>query len=189
MRTDRTKYTTSIRQAFSRLSERVSTRRGAVGLSLMLHLIVASAFASFLVTRAVVEPHHLANTIEFDLVSEPATKTVANQSESQKSQAASSASAQAGKAEGLPGALARSAQNKNALVMASLASLSDLKESFGFISHQVAADSSSGFAPMHGTDPNSTLNSLGDGKYKDGLGSTGGVTISVGAGVCLPGNQ
>jgi len=150
--------------------------------------MVASLFASFLVTRAVVEPHHPANTIEFDLVSEPATKTVANQSETQKSQAASSASARAGKTEGRPGALARSAQNRNSLVMASLASLSDLKESFGFMANQASADSSAGFAPMHGTDPNSTLNSLGDGKYKDGLGSTGGVTISVGAGVCLPGH-
>jgi len=154
----------------------------------MLHLIVASAFASFLVTRAVIEPHQPANTIEFDLVSEQTNKAATNQSQSQKSQATNAANAQAGKTEGRPGARARSAQDNNALVMASLASLSDLKESFGFISNTASADSSAAFSPMHGSDPNSTLNSLGAGKYKDGLGNSGGVTISIGAGACLPGH-
>jgi len=158
-----------------------SNRPNAIGLSILLHVVVVAAIASFWATTVTMIPADQPTSIEFDLVAEQTPPAVAS-SQSAKAQS------QAGKAGGGErGQVTQSPKSREAVLMASLAGLTELKESLGFVSQPVASDSSSSaFAPMgSGSAPNTSLDALGK-KYGGGSEGTGGggFTVSVG-GVCI----
>jgi len=162
-----------------------SARQNAIGLSILLHVVVVAAIASFWATTVAIVPDDQPASIEFDLVTEQTTPAVAS------SQSSVPASSEEGKAGGKGGA--KAAQNpgsREAVLMASLAGLTELRESLGFTTEHTTPDSSSAFSAIGGSvAPNTDLDALGK-KYGAGDEGTGqgGFTVSVG-GVCIrPGN-
>jgi len=88
---------------------------------------------------------------------------------------------------GKASSLVKGNMNRDAVVMASLASLSKLTESFGFITHAVVSDSVGGFSPADGDIPGSEYDSFGR-KKGEGLGAGDGSGIRVSGGFCpIPG--
>lgn len=155
------------------------SNRKAIVVSLVLHLMIGVAMATFWVNTVYVKPAMRDRTIEFDLTptrKESPTKNLAKAA-SQKSARGSQGSKAARKAGGAKASRER-------VVMASLAGLSQMKASFNFIQNSVAsADSSSAFHPMSSNGPEVELNSIIQ-KYKDGQGK-GGVSIGVGTGCAV----
>ncbi len=161
--------------------------RNALGLSMFLHIFIAIAFASFLGGKYYAE--HLTDTssIEFELV----TETDVESSQNSSSQLLGQAPNQLQKngfngteesAGGRERAVSNRDASRQAVVTASLASLSELRESFNFIMHQVAADSVAGFSPVQGEAPNTEFYGAGtnDG---NGIGSGSGIRIIIGGGL------
>lgn len=160
--------------------QRISSHR-AILLSLLLHFAIAVAAATFWVSVAYVKPPASEATIEFDLTSDPSTSKTRTENLAKASRQKNTRHRKSGEAS------ASGNRSQKARVMASLADLSLLKTSFGFVQQDVAAaDSAGGFTPMQGGDPAVEINSLVQ-KYKNGRGK-GGVTLSVG-GACISGSN
>lgn len=71
--------------------------------------------------------------------------------------------------------------NKKAAMMASLTGLSELRESFSFVLHQISTDSLGSFTPIQGTAPD--IDFLSDGMENGrGWGTRSGVIIGIGGG-------
>lgn len=149
--------------------------RDAIGISILLHLLIGTAFASFLVGTYYVTPSHPEQSIEFDLIAETVKPTAADRLAGQVSDQ-TAGGAQSNSATGS----APQTIDKQAILMASLGSLSDLKESFKFVMQQVSSDSL-GLSPLHGQMPSTAFYGAGSGG-EDGSGH-GGISI----GVCAPG--
>ncbi len=158
----------------NRFRGRLKTR-DAIAISIILHLIIGTAMASFFSGALFVKPPEDLDSIEFDLVTEktntPFSSQFAENSPSSESK-------------GRAGNPAKNTMNRKAAVMASLASLSELREAFSFISQQVSSDSSAGFSPIQGKAPSIEFGFQNDDRFGSGNGPR--VLIS-GGGVCIPG--
>lgn len=148
--------------------------RDAIGISIMLHLLIALSLASFLVGTLYVPPHDQDSVIEFDLVTQEISTHAADQIAGQNAQK----TAGVAKATSQTSGFSQEASDKKAVLMASLGSLSDLKASFKFVMNQVSSDSM-GIAPMQGSVPSTAF--FG-GAFGEGNDGHGGFSF----GVCAP---
>ena len=147
--------------------------KSAIGISIILHVIAGAALASFFAQAFVIQQD--SPSIEFDLVSEhkdlPFPESVANdvgfnENESEAGKQTKSKVANVLK--------------RRAVVLASLANLSELSYTFGFVKQDATADSLSGsFLPVQGNAPTSEYNSGGlkNGESYGRGGILGGLTV------------
>ncbi len=168
----------AFRAAGHGVRQQISKRSNAIAISVFLHLAVGTAIASFWVATVYVNPPDQEATIEFELVAEHALSSTVNPADVLSSQSAQSSSG------GRATKLAHTKETAETIMMSSLASLSELRTSIGFLT-QATTDTVSGMSPMLGADPTVDLEALG-GKYGSGVGGGNGVTVLVsGQGVCL----
>jgi hypothetical protein len=162
------------------------TTRNALSISLFLHIFIGMAFASFLAGKYYVERATDSTSIEFEFVTENDVKfqnnsTIRDQRLGQNNgfNGAESSAAGSESSPSMPN------PKREAVVMASLASLSELRESFNFIMQQVSSDSSSGFSPAHGEAPETEFYAAGS---NDGTGIGNGIRVIIGGvgGYCPP---
>lgn len=156
-------------------------RRGALGISVFLHVFIGMALASFLIGKVVVEQQAETPGVVFDLQTNPdvdlqrlqqkASSFEATVNQRNRPQQESKAGS------GRPSLKV----NKQAVLLSSLASLSELKDSFNFVMQSVSADSAKGFSPLYGNAPDTEAISAGFGKG-DGYGDGNGIRVSVGGG-------
>lgn len=167
------------------------TTRGALGISLILHLFIGMAFASFLAGKYYVEHITESSSIEFDLVTDTEVKFQSNTYDSNLSDQPIGQKLQnelqtpgfngsESSAAGRESSIAKNNNNNKAVVLASLASLSELKDSFNFIIQKVSADSLTGFSPIQGKLPETEFYTAGF--NGNGFGNDSGVSISLGGG-------
>jgi hypothetical protein len=169
------------------------TRRETIGLSVILHLSLGVAIASMSFDKITGLPYADADEpIEFDLITDTELDFNSDQSNSENSldgvdQNNDEAIPKLGEKQGLESSdsnvlVAENTNvNKEAVMMASLATLSELKESFNFVLHQVSADSIGAFTPLQGKAPHPQLYADG---AEDGynFGYKSGIRVSVGSG-------
>lgn len=151
--------------------QRIRTRE-AIFISIIFHLIIAAALSSFLVGSFYVQSHESANSLEFELL----TERIEIRAAAPKATAAQALETVGG-----------SSGAEQSAAMASLAGLSQLRESFNFIVHATTADSAVGFSPVEGKAPGTGFYgaAIGNGV---GSGAGGGIHVVIGGGgVCLPG--
>ncbi len=142
--------------------------KSAIGISVILHVIAGAALASFFAQAFVIKQN--SPSIEFDLLSEhkdlPFPGPVANDAgfNENKSEAGKQTKSQV-----------ENVLNRRAVVLASLANMSELSYTFGFVKQDATADSlSSSFLPVQGNAPASEYNSFGL-KNGEGYGGRGGI--------------
>lgn len=165
----------------------------AVTLSVFVHILLALAFASLSPDKIVGSRALPKNHLVFELVKE--NKIEINKKTSLKLDNNADGSDQnhhdsiekLGKTRGTRTStskhlIAEKAKiNKKAAMMASLTGLSELRESFSFVLHQVSADSMGSFTPIQGTAPDIDL--LSDGlENGHGFGTRSGIIIGIGGG-------
>lgn len=162
--------------------DRVVTTRNAIGMSIGLHLLLGMALAALWTGNQLATHSEGADEIVFEL------QTIKEKQpfegvQGQSSEEYGVPNQDAAKASGKASNPVRGNMNKSAVVMASLTALTDLRDSFSFVTHAVAADSLGGFSPIDGEVPGSEYDSFGR-KKGQGIGA-GGVRIYVsGGGVC-----
>jgi len=155
--------------------------RNAVALSMVLHFGVALAIGSLWVSNNLLSPDH-SDGIVFDLTTVKEAIKQNAQSPSEYGVPNREASKESGKASNL----VKGNMNRDAVLMASLTSLSDLRASFSFMMQSVSSDSIGGFAPLDGDIPGSDYNAFGN-KNGEGHGfGNGAVTIGGGRGGDCP---
>ena len=154
-----------------RFSNRLRTK-DAIGISIVLHLLAGMAMAWFFVGTVVVTPPHTESSIELDLISRNANLNSVDQSDGQKLGKSSIAANKAHSS-------TKNVLDKRAVLMASMADLSALKETFSFAMQQISSDST-GFSPLHGKLPDTSFYGVGQ-ENQNGTGR-GGFTF----GVCAP---
>ncbi len=181
-----TRFVSQAKQFFdSRFRGGLSTRQALV-LSVCLHVAAAAVAGSIAWSSGALQPA-ADPTITFELVTPDLDPKpidpVQNNADAPRN---------LGKALGDPRSTSRTLVaeqarvNKQAVVMASLAQLSQLRESFRFVVQQVAADSLGTFRPLEGKVPSTEMFTSGADGY--GFGSrTGIITIGAGSGHCPPG--
>lgn len=141
-------------------------------ISIVLHVVVALAVAAFWVSSQISAEAHSANSIVLDL--ETVKSIQANTGQLQQAvDGYSLPNPDAAKTSGRASNPMRGNMNREAMVMASLASLSQLRETFTFVTQTVSTDSVGGFSPMHGDVPGSEYDSFGR-KKGEGTGSVSG---------------
>lgn len=159
-----------------KLPRRFSTHKALV-LSVLFHLMVGAAMATFWAGTIYIEPAPQDRTIEFDLTpTRNVQKTNQNiaKSQPQKTESRAAISKQKGTA-------ASGKASREKAIMASLAGLSQLKAAFNFQKQGVAADSAA-FGPVQKSAAGADLKAIIQ-KYKSAQGS-GGVSVGVG-GACV----
>ncbi|MFQ5824471.1 MAG: hypothetical protein ACE5JB_10485 [bacterium] len=172
------------------------TTRGALGISLVLHIFIGMAFASFLAGKYYIEHVIESQSIVFDLATETEVKFQNNSNNSnltdkllgqklQKDFQTNGFNGTESSATGSESSISKHNTNRDAVVLASLASLSDLRESFNFIMQQVSADSLVGFSPIHGESPDTEFYTAGS-NNGTGIGNGSGIRILIGGGYCPP---
>ena len=155
----------------NRIRKGISSRN-AVALSLVLHFGVALAIGSLWVSKNMLNSDH-SDSIVFDLTTVKEEIKQNAQSPSEFGVPNREASKESGKASNL----VKGNMNRDAVLMASLTSLSDLRASFSFMMQSVSSDSIGGFAPLDGDIPGSDYNVFGN-KNGEGHGfGNGAVTI------------
>jgi hypothetical protein len=172
--------------------EQGMSRRQTIGLSLVLHLSVALVFASLHVQKIVSIPVLRPDpSIEIELVTENQLDPLSDQSNSTSTldgpnQNSNEMIPKSGERMGLASSdsdvlVAEQVEvSKEAVLMASLADLSSLRESFNFSLNQVSADSSGAFVPLSGEAPDTGY--ISDGIDGFGHGGRYGVRVSSGSG-------
>ncbi|MFQ5649804.1 MAG: hypothetical protein ACE5IY_07670 [bacterium] len=159
------------------------TPRGALGISLLLHVFFGAALGSYWVGARVAQQARHADEIVFDLQTIKENPDLSGQQRAQASEEYGLPNREALEASGRASSVVKGNMNRDAVVTASLAALSDLRDSFTFITHAVAADSVGGFSPVNGDVPGSEYDSFGR-KKGEGVGA-GGVSVVVGgSGFC-----
>ncbi|MFQ5864399.1 MAG: hypothetical protein ACE5IW_04125 [bacterium] len=171
------------------------TTRSALGISIFLHIFIGMAFASFLAGKYYVEHVTDSASIEFDLVTETDVKFENDNNKSNPTDQLLGQKLQDFQKNGFNGTESSAAGRESSsskpntrneqVVLASLASLSDLRESFNFIMQQVAADSAAGFSPIHGEAPETEFYTAGS-NDGTGLGHGSGIRILIGGGGYCP---
>lgn len=150
-------------------------------ISIVLHIAVALAVAAFWVSSKISAEAHSANSIVFDL--ETIKPSQANSGQlPQAIDEFGLPNADAAKTSGQASNPMRGNMSRDAVVMASLASLSQLRETFAFVTQTVSTDSVGGFSPLHGNVPGSEYDSFGR-KKGEGLGNGSG---RIGAPIFCP---
>lgn len=179
--TNNTTRREAFQTAMKSVRKQIAKRSNAITISVFLHLAVGTAIASFWVATVYVTPPEQETTIEFELVAEHTLSSSVKSADLLSAQ-----SAQTNSSGGQAAKQAHAWNKTEAIMLSSLASLSELRTSIGFLT-QSTADTVSGISPMLGSDPDIDLEALGA-KYGSGLGVGGGngVTVLVsGQGVCL----
>ncbi|MFQ5708679.1 MAG: hypothetical protein ACE5HO_14585 [bacterium] len=188
------RLTIGLVQGFGQRIYRGVSTRGALGISVILHIFILMAFASFFVGTHYIKPQIESATVVLDLQTERDVKDVKlekninNQtlsgSNSTKPADVEGFNGTAADAAGSPSSVAKRSTNQQAVVLSSLASLSDLKESFNFVMQKTSADTTNGFAPVQGNAPDTKFYTAGS-KNGQGFGNgNGGFSISIGGGHC-----
>ncbi len=136
----------------------------AVAISVVLHVLIVSAIASFLAGSFVVVRPDPSESLTLDLVT--ADEPVRAHDRLSGEQTPEQVGAQS---ESPDNGFKRNEANKQAILMASLGTLSDLRDSFRFVMQQASTDSA-GLAPMQGTVPSTAF--FGKGQ-DDGAGYGG----------------
>ncbi len=154
-----------------RFSNRLRTK-DAIGISIVLHLLAGMAMAWFFVGTVVVTPPHAESSIELNLISRNANLNSVDQSDGQKLGKSSIAANKAHSS-------TKNVLDKRAVLMASMADLSALKETFSFAMQQISSDST-GFSPLEGKLPDTSFYGVGQESQK-GTGRGGFIF-----GVCAP---
>jgi hypothetical protein len=145
----------------------------------ILHLIVGTALASFFLQTVFVTPKE--TRVEFDLVAD--TIEIPDRIDNPILNSSGFSDNDPEAAGQMVGSV-KTPLKRRAVVMASLASLSELSYTFGFVNQEAESDSIGGsFLPVLGNAPNSDYNSFGL-KKGEGFGRRGGILIS-GGGVCI----
>lgn len=171
------------------------TTRSALGISIFLHIFIAMAFASFLAGKYYIEHVTDSSSIEFELVTDSEVKFESNSNNSslrdqllgQKLQdfQKNGFNGTESSAAGSESSIAKNNTTRETVVMASLASLSELRQSFNFIMQQVSADSLSGFSPIQGEAPDTEFYTAGS-NDGTGFGHGSGIGIIIGGGGYCP---
>ncbi|MFQ5675400.1 MAG: hypothetical protein ACE5G1_05840 [bacterium] len=184
-----------LKKVFARIDKKVKmTTRGAITLSVFLHIAMGLAVAGIYGNNltSLIETNQ-EDQIEFELVDldKMSTLTSDNQNQSSDSQARSSAN-KAGKLRGLKSSTSKkivsenAAVNKRSAMLASLASLTELREAFTFVTQEIASDSIGTFTPIQGTAPDTKV--IADGLLNgNGYGGRNGIiSLGGGNGSCPP---
>ena len=169
------------------------TTREAVTLSIVLHLFLGIAFAAMNRDKIAGLMTAKEENIEFEIVAVKDLDLKNSNNQGNSVQANSSAIKKAGKKIGLSSSTSKKLVaedvnvNKEAVILASLASLSDLRESFQFVIQELSVDEEGVFTPIQGDVPDTKV--IADGLLSaKGLGGRRGI-ISIsggGNGNCPP---
>jgi len=169
------------------------TTRKAVAFSLVLHLFLGIAFAAMNRDKIADLMTAKEENIEFELVTLKDLDLKNNTSRNENLQSNPSSAKKAGKKVGLSSSTSKKLVaenvrvNKEAVMLASLASLSDLQESFQFVIQELSVDEEGIFTPIQGDVPDTKV--IADGLVNaKGFGRRRGI-ISVsggGRGNCPP---
>lgn len=184
------------------LSNRIQTRykkgfkittRKAVAFSLVLHLFLGIAFAAMNRDKIAGLMTAKEENIEFELVTFKDLDLKSNTSRKGNLQSNSSSAKKAGKKVGLSSSTSKKLVaenvnvNKEAVMLASLASLSDLQESFQFVIQELSVDEEGIFTPIQGDVPDTKVIADGLVNAKGFGGRRGIISISGGGnGKCPP---
>jgi|GEM_PF-3522426 len=177
----------TIRESFQDRFHGGLSMRKSLLLSIVLHLIAGGAIAAYWAGSQVAA--HLASNdkIVFDLETISPKENIDKLTGPQAEEYGVT-NADAKDVSGKASTFLKGNMNRDAVVMASLASLSKLTESFGFITHAVAADSLGGFSPADGNIPGSEYDSFGRKKGEGrGAGDGSGIRVSGGGFCPIPG--
>lgn len=149
---------TKLKLAVDKIASKLSFRN-AIGISVFFHIFIAVAFASVFVGRHLIAPES-DKLIEFDLVTVKEVevqKSTTSALPSLLDEIRATGSVQADltqKArEGSNIAEVKPALNREAVIFASLASLSELRESFSFLEAELKVNSGSSWSPVDGDAP------------------------------------
>ncbi len=184
------------------LSNRIQTRykkgfkittRKAVTFSLVLHLFLGIAFAAMNRDKIAGLMTAKEENIEFELVTLKDLDLKSNTSRKGNLQSNSSSAKKAGKKVGLSSSTSKKLVaenvnvNKEAVMLASLASLSELQESFQFVIQELSVDEEGIFTPIQGDVPDTKVIADGLVNAKGFGGRRGIISISGGgSGKCPP---
>jgi len=187
-----------LRQLSNRIQDRFKkgfkvTTREAVVFSIVLHIFLGVAIAAMnrdKISDLITEKEE---NIEFELVTVKDLDLKNSSNQGNSAQANSSAIKKVGKKVGLSSSTSKKLVaenvnvNKEAVMLASLASLSDLRESFQFVIQELSVDEEGVFTPIQGDVPDTKV--IADGLLSaKGLGGRRGI-ISIsggGNGNCTP---
>ena len=169
------------------------TTREAVVFSIVLHVFLGIAIAAMNRDKISNFMTEKEENIEFELVSDKDLDLKNSTNQGNNAQANSSAIKKAGKRIGLSSSTSKKLVaenvnvNKEAVMLASLASLSELRESFQFVIQELSVDEEGVFTPIQGDVPDTKV--IADGLLSaKGLGGRRGI-ISIsggGNGNCPP---
>ena len=184
------------------LSNRIQTRykkgfkittRKAVAFSLVLHLILGIALAAMNRDKIAGLMTAKEENIEFELVTFKDLDLKSNTSRKGNLQSNFSSAKKAGKKVGLSSSTSKKLVaenvnvNKEAVMLASLASLSELQESFQFVIQELSVDEEGIFTPIQGDVPDTKVIADGLVNAKGFGGRRGIISISGGgSGKCPP---
>lgn len=189
----------SMKQVLNKVTTRFNKRirmttRQAIGLSVFLHIVaglaVAGIYADDLPSLIATEQE---SQIEFELVDLDKIRMTNSDSQNRSSDSqANSSSKKAGRLVGLNSSTSKKivaenvAVNKQSAMLASLASLTELREAFTFVTQEISADSIGTFTPIQGTAPDTKL--IADGLTNGyGYGGRSGIiSLGGGRGSCPP---
>ncbi|MFQ5640112.1 MAG: hypothetical protein ACE5IR_19200 [bacterium] len=165
------------------------SKKEAVGLSIFIHIIVSAAFGVIFFKSSFLSEPIKETNVEFELV--PIEDMISEQNDFQTND--SDLPKDADKAQVVSKSLgdptsssamlvAEEAKvNKDAVMMASLSSLLELRESFNFVVQQISTDSVGAFTPIHGAVPNTSVLSAGA-LNGSGFGNRRGIIAISGGG-------
>ena len=169
------------------------TTREAVTLSIVLHLFLGIAIAAMNKDKIIKLMTAKEENIEFEIVAVKDLDLKNSTNQGNSVQANSSAIKKAGKKIGLSSSTSKKLVaedvnvNKEAVMLASLASLSDLRESFQFVIQELSVDEEGVFTPIQGDVPDTKVIADGLAKAKGLGGRRGIISISGGGnGSCPP---
>ncbi len=159
--------------------------RNSLLLSIVMHLVAATAIATFWAGTHLVEHANDNDEIVFELETITSEHNTSDNLSGKPADEFGSTNPDASRASGKASTPVKGNMNREAAVMASLASLTELTESFGFITHTVVSDSLGGFSPSDGRIPGSEYDSFGR-KKGEGIGAGDGTGVYIGGGGFCP---
>lgn len=187
-----------IRESMKRISNKIHARfqkgnikittRQAIGLSLILHLAASLVIAAIYGDKMPALLSTKKEDLKFEFIMIDDTDMGgAEPSGQSKAAQANSAVKKAGKKIGLSSNTSKKLVaenvnvNKEAVMLASLASLSELQESFRFVIQELSVNEEGAFAPIHGDVPDTKV--IADGLINGyGFGGRAGIISTSGGG-------
>jgi len=170
------------------------TTREAVAFSIVFHIFLGVAIAAMNRDKISIFMTEKEENIEFELVTVKDLNLASSNNQGKNNQANSSSVIKAGKKIGLSSSTSKKLVaenvniNKETVMLASLASLSALQESFQFVIQELSVDEEGVFTPIQGDVPDTKV--IADGLLNaKGIGGRRGGIISIsggGNGRCPP---